>query len=65
MFQLLAQEVPAATARGPQVRHAVGTEASVRLRAGDLAAVAVYDRYGQIRGADEDAAATHNRSLNA
>jgi hypothetical protein len=40
---------PAATARGPQVRHAVRTEASVRLRGGDLAAVAVYDRYGQIR----------------
>ena len=31
-------------------------EASVRLRDGDLAAVAAYDRHGRIRGADEEAA---------
>ena len=31
-------------------------EASIRLRDGDLAAVAVYDRHGRIRGADADAA---------
>ena len=31
-------------------------EASVRLRDGDLAAAAVYDRHGRIRGADEEAA---------
>ena len=31
-------------------------EASVRLRDGDLAAVAAYDRHGRIRGADDEAA---------
>ena len=45
------------TARGPPVRRASGSgEASVRLRDGDLAAVAAYDRHGRIRGADEEAA---------
>ena len=32
-------------------------QASVRLRDGDLAAVAAYDRHGRIWGADEEAAA--------
>ena len=31
-------------------------QASIRLRDGDLAAVAAYDRHGRIRGADEEAA---------
>jgi hypothetical protein len=44
------------TGSGQQVRDALRTEASVRLRGGDLAAVAVYDWYGRIRGADEDVA---------
>ena len=54
MFRLLAQEVPAAQLH--EVRRfdaAWEREASVRLRDGDLAAVAAYDRHGRIRGADE------------
>ena len=57
MFRLLAQEVPAA--RLHEVRRfdaAWEREASVRLRDGDLAAVAAYDRHGRIRGADTEAA---------
>jgi TrwC relaxase/AAA domain len=57
MFALLAREVPAA--RLHEVRRFEAQwerEASVRLRDGDLAAVAVYDRHGRIRGADEEAA---------
>ena len=61
MFGLLAQEVPAA--RLHEVRRfgaAWEREASVRLRGGDLAAVAVYDRHGRIRAADKEAA--YNRA---
>ena len=57
MFRLLAQEVPAAQLH--EVRRFDAPwerEASVRLRDGDLAAVAAYDRHGRIRGADEEAA---------
>jgi len=57
MFRLLAQEVPAAQLR--EVRRFAAQwerEASVRLRDGDLAAAAAYDRHGRIRGADEAAA---------
>ena len=57
MFRLLAQEVPAAELH--EVRRFDAQwerEASVRLRDGDLAAVAAYDRHGRIRGADEEAA---------
>ena len=57
MFRLLAQEVPAA--RLHEVRRFTAEwerQASVRLRDGDLAAVAAYDRHGRIRGADEEAA---------
>ena len=57
MFRLLAQEVPAAELH--EVRRFAAAwerEASVRLRAGDLAAVAAYDRHGRIRGADHEAA---------
>ena len=57
MFRLLAQEVPAAQLH--EVRRFDGPwerEASVRLRGGDLAAVAAYDRHGRIRGGDEEAA---------
>ena len=53
MFRLLAQEVPAAELH--EVRRfdaAWEREASIRLRDGDLAAVAAYDRHGRIRGAD-------------
>ena len=57
MFRLLAGEVPAAELR--EVRRFDAPwerEASVRLRDGDLAAVAAYDRHGRIRGADQEAA---------
>ena len=57
MFRLLAQEVPAA--RLHEVRRFTAEwerQASVRLRDGDLAAAAPYDRHGRIRGADEEAA---------
>ena len=57
MFGLLAREVPAAELH--EVRRFEARwerEASVRLRDGDMAAVAAYDRHGRIRGADEEAA---------
>ena len=57
MFRLLAQEVPAAELH--EVRRfdaAWERQASIRLRDGDLAAVAAYDRHGRIRGADQEAA---------
>ena len=57
MFRLLAQEVPAAQLH--EVRRfdaAWEREASVRLRDGDLAAAAAYDRHGRIRGADQETA---------
>jgi TrwC relaxase/AAA domain len=57
MFRLLAQEVPAAQLH--EVRRFTAEWerlASVRLRDGDLAAAAAYDRHGRIRGADEEAA---------
>ena len=57
MFRLLAQEVPAAELH--EVRRFDAQwerEASIRLRDGDLAAVAAYDRHGRIRGADQEAA---------
>jgi hypothetical protein len=57
MFRLLAQEVPAAQLH--EVRRFDATwerEASIRLRNGDLAAAAAYDRHGRIRSADEETA---------
>jgi hypothetical protein len=57
MFRLLAQEVP--TAELAEVRRFDAPwerEASLRLRDGNLAAVAAYDRHGRIRAADQDAA---------
>jgi hypothetical protein len=57
MLALLATEVPAAQLH--EVRRFDAPwerEASVRLRDGDLAAVAAYDRHGRVRGADEEAA---------
>ena len=57
MFALLAQKVPAAQLH--EVRRFGAQwerEASVRLRDGDLAAVAAYDRHGRICGADHEAA---------
>jgi AAA domain/TrwC relaxase len=57
MLALLAAEVP--VARLHEVRRFAAAwerEASVRLRDGDLAAAAVYDRHGRIRGADHEAA---------
>ena len=57
MFTLLAREVPALHLH--EVRRFEAQwerEASVRLRDGDMAAVAAYDRHGRIRGADEEAA---------
>jgi AAA domain/TrwC relaxase len=64
MFRLLAQEVPAAQLH--EVRRfdaAWEREASVRLRDGDLAAAAAYDRHGRIRGADEETAYERAASL--
>ncbi len=64
MFRLLAQEIPAAELH--EVRRfdaAWEREASVRLRDGDLAAVAAYDRHGRIRGADEEAACERAASM--
>ena len=61
MIRLLAREVPAAELHEVRRFHAQWErQASVRLRDGDLAAVAAYDRHGRIRGADEDAA--HERA---
>ena len=57
MFRLLAQEVPCAELH--EVRRfdaAWEADASVRMRAGDFTAYAVYDRHGRMRGADQDAA---------
>jgi conjugative relaxase-like TrwC/TraI family protein len=57
MFRLLAQEVPAAQLH--EVRRFDADwerHASIRLRDGDPAAVAAYDRHGRIRGADHEAA---------
>jgi hypothetical protein len=57
MFRLLAREVPAAELH--EVRRFDAQwerDASVGLRDGDPAAVAVYDRHGRIRGADQDTA---------
>ena len=57
MFALLAREVPTAELHEVRRFNAVWERAaSVQLRDGDMAAVAVYDRHGRIRGADEDAA---------
>ena len=64
MFRLLASEVPAAELH--EVRRFGAQwerEASVRLRDGDLAAVAVYDRHGRIRGADTEAACQRAASM--
>ena len=57
MFRLLAQDVPAAQLH--EVRRfdaAWERHASIRLRDGDPAAIAVYDRHGRIRGAHYEAA---------
>ena len=57
MFRLLAREVPAAELH--EVRRFDAEwerQASIRLRDGDPAAIAAYDRNGHIRGADYEAA---------
>jgi hypothetical protein len=57
MFRLLAREVPAAELT--EVRRFQGeweADASMRLRAGEPGVIAVYDRHGRIRGADEETA---------
>ncbi len=57
MFRLLAREVPCAQLY--EVRRfdaAWEADASVRLRAGDLAAYVDYDRHGRMRGADQETA---------
>ena len=64
MFRLLAREVPAAELH--EVRRfdaAWEAAASVRLRAGDFAAYAAYDRHGKMRGADQDAAMDRAASM--
>ena len=62
--RLLAHEVPAA--RLHEVRRFTAEwerQASVRLRDGDLAAAAAYDRHGRIRAADQEAAYQRAASL--
>jgi TrwC relaxase/AAA domain len=57
VLRLLAQEVPAVQLH--EVRRFDAPwerEASIQLRAGDLAAIAAYDRHGRIRGADQETA---------
>jgi flagellar biosynthesis GTPase FlhF len=64
MFRLLAHEVPAAELH--EVRRFDAEwerQASVRLRDGDPAAIAAYDRHGRIRGADHEAAYDRATSL--
>jgi AAA domain/TrwC relaxase len=64
MFRLLASEVP--TAELHEVRRFAAQwerEASVRLRDGDPAAVAVYDRHGRIRSGDHEAACERAASI--
>ena len=64
MFRLLAREVPAAQLH--EVRRfgaAWERHASIRLRDGDPAAIAAYDRHGRIRGADYEAAYDRAASL--
>jgi AAA domain len=64
VFRLLAREVPAAELH--EVRRfdsAWERQASVRLRDGDLAAVAAYDRHGRIRGADQETACERAASM--
>ena len=64
MFRLLVQEVPAAQLH--EVRRFEAEwerHASIRLRDGDPAAVAAYDRHGRIRGADYEAAYDRAASL--
>jgi conjugative relaxase-like TrwC/TraI family protein len=64
MLRLLAREVSAA--RLHEVRRFDAEwerQASIRLRAGDLAAAAAYDRHGRIRGADAEAASDRAASM--
>jgi conjugative relaxase-like TrwC/TraI family protein len=64
MFRLLAREVPAAELH--EVRRFDGAwerQASIRLRDGDPAAVAAYDRHGRIRGADHETASDRAASM--
>ena len=57
MFRLLTHEVPAAELHEVHRFDAQWErQASIRLRDGDLAAIATYDRYGRIRGTDYEAA---------
>jgi hypothetical protein len=57
MLRLLTCQVPAAELREVRRFDAPWERgASVRLRGGDLAAIAAYDRHGRIRGADQEAA---------
>ena len=64
MFRLLGQEVPAARLR--EVRRFTAEwerQASIRLRDGDFAVAAVYDRHGRIRDADEETACDRAASM--
>jgi conjugative relaxase-like TrwC/TraI family protein len=64
MFRLLAREVP--TAELHEVRRFDAEweqHASIRLRDGDLAAAAAYDRHGRIRGADQETACDRAASM--
>ena len=64
MFRLLAKEIPAAELH--EVRRFDAEwerHASIRLRDGNPAAIAAYDRHGRIRGADHEAAYDRAASL--
>ena len=57
MFRLLAAEVPAAELTEVRRFHAEWeADASIRLRAGEPGVIAVYDRHGRIRAADQETA---------
>ena len=64
MFRLLAREIPGAELH--EVRRFDAqweASASVKLRKGDFAAYAAYDRHGRIRGADRDTAMDRAASM--
>ena len=64
VFRLLAREVPAAELH--EVRRFDAPwerQASIRLRGGDLAAAAAYDRHGRIRSADTETACERAASM--
>jgi hypothetical protein len=59
MFRLLARDGQIPSAGSYEIRRFTAArerDASVRLRDGDMAAIAAYDRHGRIRGGEHEAA---------